>query len=89
MISQLCLYAHLPKRARHTSKRVSKSVPLSILYLFVIILLKFSKVRTKHNFYYIQYISVYIQPRCFDLIFRSVNTNNLNQVFLHSLRSPF
>ena len=39
MIGQLCLDAHLPKRsARHTSQRVSKSVPLSILYLFMIIL---------------------------------------------------
>ena len=33
------------------------------------------KVWTKHNFYYIQYISVYIQPKYIYLIFRGVNSD--------------
>ena len=64
--------------ARHTSQRVSKSVHLSILHLFIINL----KVRTKHNFNYICYISVYIKSIYFYLIFRSVNANNMNRVIL-------
>ena len=32
---------------------------------------------------------VYIQPRYFDLIFRNVNSNNMKQVVLHSVRPPF
>ena len=46
--------------------------------------MEFFKVWAKHSFYYIQYISVYIQPRYFYLIFRSVNGNNMNRVILHS-----
>ena len=45
------------------------SVPLSILYLLMINLMEFLKVSAKHKFYYIRYISVYIQPRYFDLFF--------------------
>ena len=75
--------------ARHTSQRVSMSVPLSILYLFIIILMEFLKVRTKHKFYCIRYISVYIQPGYFYFNFRSVNVNNLNRVILLSVRSLF
>ena len=40
-------------------------------------------------FYYIQYISVYIQPRYFYLLFRRVNGNNMNRVILHSVRPSF
>ena len=65
------------------------SVPLSILYLLIINLMEFLKVWAKHNFYYIRYISVYIQPRYFYLIFRSVNGNNMNRVILHSVRPSF
>ena len=69
----------------------------AILYLFIIILMEFLKVWTKHIFYYIQYYiiqcmihtyiyhTVYIQPRYFHLIFRSVNNNNMNWVILHSV----
>ena len=99
VIGQLCLNAHLPIRcqhmgicarsARHTNLRVSMSVPLSILYLLIINLMEFLKVWAKHNFYYIRYISVYIQPRYFYLIFRSVNCNNMNRVILHSVRPSF
>ena len=49
--------------------------PLLILYLFLIILMKFFKLWTKHHFIYIRYVSVYIQPRYFYLIFRSVSAN--------------
>ena len=96
MIGQLCLDAHLPIRcqhmgicarsARHTNLRVSMSVPLSILYLLIINLMELLKVCVKHNFFYILYISVYIQPRYFYLIFRSVNGNNMNWVILHSVK---
>ena len=99
VIGQLCLDAHLPIRcqhigicarsARHTNLRPSISVPLSILYLLIINLMEFLKVWAKHNFYYIRYISVYIQPRYFYPIFRSVNCNNMNQVILHSVRPSF
>ena len=65
------------------------SVPLSILYLLIINLMEFLKVWAEHNFYYIWYISVYIQPRYFYLIFRSVNGNNMNRVSLHSVRPSF
>ena len=65
------------------------SVPLSILYLLIIDLMEFLKVWAKHNFHYIRYISVYIQPRYFYLIFRSVNGNNMNRVILHSVRPSF
>ena len=41
----------------------------------------FLKVWAKHNFYYKRYISVYIQPRYFYLIFRSVNGNNVSGYF--------
>ena len=75
--------------ARHTNLRVCMSVPLSILYLLIINLMEFLKVSAKHNFYYIPYISVYIQPRYFYLIFRSVNGNNMNRVILHSVRPSF
>ena len=51
--------------------------------------MEFSKVWAKHSFYYIQYISVYIQPRYFYLIFRSVNGKNMNRVILHSVRPSF
>ena len=51
--------------------------------------MEFLKVWAKHNFYYIRYISVYIQPRYFYLIFRSVNGNNMNRVILHSVRPSF
>ena len=77
------------RSARHTNLRVSMSVPLSILYLLIINLMEFLKVWAKHSFYYIQYISVYIQPRYFYLIFRSVNGNNMNRVILHSMRPSF
>ena len=77
------------RSARHTNLRVSMSVPLSILYLLIINLMEFLKVWAKHSFYYIQYISVYIQPRYFYLIFRSVNGNNMNRVILHSVRPSF
>ena len=77
------------RSARHTNLRVSMSVPLSILYLLIINLMEFLKVWAKHNFYYIRYISVYIQPRYFYLIFRSVNGNNMNRVILHSVRPSF
>ena len=77
------------RSARHTNLRVSMSVPLSILYLLIINLMEFFKVWAKHNFYYIRYISVYIQPRYFYLIFRSVNGNNMNRVILHSVRPSF
>ena len=99
MIGQLCLNAHLPircqhmgicARSAHTNLRVSMSVPLSILYLLIINLMEFLKVWAKHNFYYIRYISVYIQPRYFYLIFRSVNGDSMNRVILwghHSERS--
>ena len=64
LIDQLCLDAHFARicarSARPTSQRVSKSVPLSILYLSITIYMVFLKVWTKHNFYYIViYISVY------------------------------
>ena len=49
----------------------------------------FFKVWTKNNFYYIRYISVYIQPTYFDLIFKSINDINMNRVFLHSVRPQF
>ena len=75
--------------ARHTNLRVSMSVPLSILYLLIINLMEFLKVWAEHNFYHIRYISVYIQPRYFYLIFRSVNGNNMNRVILHSVRPSF
>ena len=65
------------------------SVPLSILYLLIINLMEFLKVWAKHNFHYIRYISVYIQPRYFYLIFRSVTCNNMNRVILHSVRPSF
>ena len=74
------------RSARHTNLRVSMSVPLSILYLLIINLMEFLKVWAKHNLYYIRYISVYIQPRYFYLIYRSVNGNNMNRVILHSVR---
>ena len=77
------------RSARHTNLRVSMSVPLSILYLLILNLMEFLKVWAKHSFYYIQYISVYIQPRYFYLIFRSVNGNNMNRVILHSVRPSF
>ena len=77
------------RSARHTNLRVSMSVPLSILYLLIINLMEFLKVWAKHNFYYIRYISVYIQPRYFYLIFTSVNCNNMNRVILHSVRPSF
>ena len=64
-------------------------VPLSILHLLLNNLLEFSKVWAKHNFNYIRFISVYIQHRYFDLIFRSVNANNMNGVILHSVRPSF
>ena len=51
--------------------------------------MEFLKVWVKYNFYYIQYISVYIQPRYFYLIFRSVNGNNMNRVILHYVRPSF
>ena len=51
--------------------------------------MEFLKVWAKHNFCYIWYISVYIQPRYLYLIFRSVNGNNINQVILHSVRPSF
>ena len=51
--------------------------------------MEFLKVWAKHNFYYIRYISVYIQPRYFYLIFRSVYGNNMNRVILHSVRPSF
>ena len=38
---------------------------------------------------YTVYISVYIQPRYFDLIFKSVNGNSMNRVILHSVRPSF
>ena len=77
------------RSARHTNLRVSMSVPLSILYLLIINLMEFLKVWAKHNFYYIRYISVYIQPRYFYLIFWSVNGNKMNRVILHSVRPSF
>ena len=99
MIGHLCLDAHLTIRcqhmgicarsARHTNLRVSMRVPLSILYLLIINLMEFLIVWAKHNFYYITYISVYIQPRYFYLISRSVNGNNMNRVILHSERPSF
>ena len=62
------------------------SVPLSILYLLMINLLKFLEVFAEH---YIQYIPVYIQPRYFYIIFRSVDCNNINRVILHPVRPSF
>ena len=59
------------------------------LILLIINLMEFLKVWAKHNFYYIRYISVYIQPRYFYLISRSVNGNNMNRVILHSVRPSF
>ena len=49
----------------------------------------FKSICAKHNFYYIRYISVYIQPRYFYLIFRNVNGNNMNRVILQSVRPSF
>ena len=72
-----------------------------IIYLFIIILMEFLKVWTKHIFYYIQYYiiqcmihtyiyhTVYTQPRYFHCIFKSVHDNNMNWVILHSVRPPF
>ena len=51
--------------------------------------MEFLKVLTKHHFYYIRYISVYIQPRYFYLIFRSVKADNMNWVILWSVSPPF
>ena len=51
--------------------------------------MEFLKVWPEHKFYYIRHISVYIQPRYFYLIFRSVNGNNMNRVILHSVRPSF
>ena len=65
------------------------SVPLSILYLLIIHFMEFVKVWAKHNFYYIRYISVYIQPGYLYLIFRSVNGDNMMRVILHSVRPSF
>ena len=65
------------------------SVPLAILDLLIINLIEFLKIWAKHNFYYIQHISEYIQPRYLYLILRSVNGNNMNQVILHSVRPSF
>ena len=70
--------------ASHTSQRVSKCSTF-IIYLLIIILMEFCKVWTKHNFYYIRYISVSIQLRYVYLIVRSVNANNMNLVILRSL----
>ena len=50
--------------------------------------MEFLKVGTKHNFYYIHYISVYIQPGYLYLIFRSVNVINMNRFILHYVRPP-
>ena len=89
--SWLCLDAHFQnvgiytRSARHTSQRVSKSVPLSILYLYIFFKYELSTIFTINTVY----ISVYIQPRYFYLIFRSINVNNMNQVILHSVRPPF
>ena len=77
------------RSARHTNLGVSMSVPLSILYLLIINLMEFLKVWAKHKFYYIRYMSVYIQPRSFYLIFRSVNSIIMNRVILHSVRPSF
>ena len=51
--------------------------------------MEFFKVWTKHHFYYIRYVSVYIQPRYLYLIFRSVSANNINWFILHFVRLPF
>ena len=65
------------------------SVPLSFFYLSIIILMEFWNVWTKHNFYYIRYISVSIQLRYVYLIVRSVNANNMNLFILRSSGPPF
>ena len=95
MIGQLCLDPHLTEHGNpytHCAPYRPEGIqecPLSILYLIILILLEFFKVGTKNHFYYIQYISVYIQPRYFYLTFRSVSANNMNCVILHSVRLPF
>ena len=38
-----------------------------------------------HHFYYIRYVSVYILPRNFYHIFKSINANNMNLFFLHTV----
>ena len=53
--------------ARHTRQRVYKSVPLPILCLFMIILIEFLKVWTKHHFYYTVYISTATCIVCLDI----------------------
>ena len=93
LIGQLCLDAHLSKygnlyRQRATYKhainqRVSKSVLLSMLYVFIIILMEFFNHELSTIFTIYGIISVYIQPRQFDRIFRSFSANNMNWVILH------
>ena len=94
-IGQLCLDAHLPTDGNmytqctpYTPEGFIQDCSIFNFFinLFIIILLEFLKVWTKHKFYYIQYISVYIQPRYLYLIFKSVNANNINRVILHSVR---
>ena len=63
LIGYLCLDAHLPTRcqhmgicacnARHANQKLSISVPLLILYLFIVNVMEFLKVWSKHNLYYI------------------------------------
>ena len=68
---------------------VSKSVLLSILYLFINILIEFLNYELSTIFTIFGIISVYIQPRYFYPIFRSVCANNMNRVILHCVRPLF
>ena len=54
-----------------------------MLNLFIIILLEFLNYELSTIFTIYGIISVYIQPRQYYLIFRSVSANNMNWVILH------
>ena len=90
-----CLDAHMPARRnlyRHCAPYKQEGIQecsLLILYLIIVILMEyFFKYKLSTIFYYIRYISVYIQS-IYCIKFSEVCANNLNWVILYSVRPPF